>query len=78
MVLCCAWYSVLRYFELSFNDFEMVFKKSFEMKMQGFGKGFRKSFPIFSVCGRSRYKRGVSTRSGDVTTFLVGQVHCLG
>ena len=40
VVLCCAWYCVLRYFGLSFKDFEIVFEKIFEKKMQGFGKGF--------------------------------------
>ena len=40
VVLCCAWCRVLRYFELSFKDFEMVLEKSFEKKMHGFGKGF--------------------------------------
>ena len=30
----------LRYLELSFKDFEMIFGKSFEKKLHGFGKGF--------------------------------------
>ena len=40
VVLCCSWYCVLTYFELSFKDFKMTFEKIFEKKMQGFGNGF--------------------------------------